>query len=402
MKKVLSIVIVLCAVIVFGSTEKLRFFIDCRFCDMNYIRSEITFVDYVIERQSADVFLMIKTQTTGGGGEKYILEFTGRNSFEGIDEILEFNISGDETRDLVRQRTVNHIKMGLIRYVARTPLSESFSIRYIEQAKEIRTTDEWNSWVFSIGGNGYFNGNAGYDSRNVNGILNIRRITEDWIFRTTYFYSHNFSDNKRYGYASTSESQRSDVTVVKSLTDHWSAGMISGWNNSEFSNRKNYFYIYPRIEYNIFPYSESTSRQLRIMYGIGANYTEYYQTTIYDKDEELRYKQSLEAALSITKQWGNIYCSVTGSNFIHDLKKKRFDSYAQISLRIAKGLSLNLSGGYSMIHDQIGLPKGNFSDEDILLHKREMATSYSYWSSVGFSYTFGSIYNNVVNPRFGN
>jgi hypothetical protein len=27
-------------------------------------------------------------------------------------------------------------------------------------------------------------------------------------------------------------------------------------------------------------------------------------------------------------------------------------------------------------------------------------TSYRYYSAIGVSYTFGSIYNNVVNPRF--
>jgi hypothetical protein len=118
--------------------------------------------------------------------------------------------------------------------------------------------------------------------------------------------------------------------------------------------------------------------------------------------KELRYKQSLEAALSVKKEWGSIYLSLTGSTYLHDFEKKRFDSFSQISIRIIKGLSLNLSGSYSRINDQIGLSAVGYTDEEILLQKKEMATSYSYWSSIGFSYTFGSIYNNVVNPRFGN
>jgi hypothetical protein len=45
--------------------------------------------------------------------------------------------------------------------------------------------------------------------------------------------------------------------------------------------------------------------------------------------------------------------------------------------------------------------KGDISAEDILLRIRQMETQFSYYFSGGFSYTLGSIYNNVVNPRFG-
>ena len=38
--------------------------------------------------------------------------------------------------------------------------------------------------------------------------------------------------------------------------------------------------------------------------------------------------------------------------------------------------------------------------EEILLRLRQLATDYSYYTSVGFSYRFGSAFNNVVNPRF--
>jgi hypothetical protein len=35
------------------------------------------------------------------------------------------------------------------------------------------------------------------------------------------------------------------------------------------------------------------------------------------------------------------------------------------------------------------------------VRQRQLATSYSYSVYFGVSYTFGSIFNNVVNPRFG-
>jgi hypothetical protein len=55
-----------------------------------------------------------------------------------------------------------------------------------------------------------------------------------------------------------------------------------------------------------------------------------------------------------------------------------------------------------MIHDQLNLVKQDLTYDEILLQRKEIATQYEYFVSFGLSYTFGSIYNNVVNPRFGN
>jgi hypothetical protein len=54
-----------------------------------------------------------------------------------------------------------------------------------------------------------------------------------------------------------------------------------------------------------------------------------------------------------------------------------------------------------MIHDQISLKKGQASLESVLLRRTMLETNYQYYFSIGLSYTFGSIYSNVVNPRFG-
>jgi hypothetical protein len=46
--------------------------------------------------------------------------------------------------------------------------------------------------------------------------------------------------------------------------------------------------------------------------------------------------------------------------------------------------------------------KGEASEADILLQLQELETSYHLEGELGLTYTFGSIYNNIVNPRFGN
>jgi hypothetical protein len=53
-----------------------------------------------------------------------------------------------------------------------------------------------------------------------------------------------------------------------------------------------------------------------------------------------------------------------------------------------------------MVHNQLSIPKGDYSIEDILLNRAELETQFTYFASVGFSYSFGALYNNIVNPRF--
>jgi hypothetical protein len=72
-----------------------------------------------------------------------------------------------------------------------------------------------------------------------------------------------------------------------------------------------------------------------------------------------------------------------------------------MNFRIAKGLTFNISGGASLVHDQLSLVKGGATYEEVLLRRKEIATQYTYYTSLGLTYTFGSIYNNAVNPRFG-
>jgi hypothetical protein len=55
----------------------------------------------------------------------------------------------------------------------------------------------------------------------------------------------------------------------------------------------------------------------------------------------------------------------------------------------------------SSVHDQIWLPAKVADDDEVLLGNKRLPTDFEYELDFGFSYRFGSIYNNVVNPRFG-
>ncbi len=70
-------------------------------------------------------------------------------------------------------------------------------------------------------------------------------------------------------------------------------------------------------------------------------------------------------------------------------------------VRVFKGLSLSVNGRYSKVRDQLNLAAGEASLEELLLRRKELLSGYRYNLSVGLSYSFGSVYSSVVNPRFG-
>ena len=113
------------------------------------------------------------------------------------------------------------------------------------------------------------------------------------------------------------------------------------------------------------------------------------------------FKNDLTVTVDIKQPWGTISTSIEGSHYFNDFKKNRLQVFGQLSLSLFEGMSVNLFGSVSMIHDQLSLPMGGATPDEILLRQKELATQYSYFASIGLSYTFGSIYNNIVNPRFG-
>jgi hypothetical protein len=126
----------------------------------------------------------------------------------------------------------------------------------------------------------------------------------------------------------------------------------------------------------------------------------YDSVTIYDKLEETLLDHRLIVAAEATQPWGAVFGSLTASQYLSDPSKYRIDGFMYSNLRITRGLNLNFEIGYTMYRDQINLKKGTADPQEVLLRLRQLQTGYSYYGSVGISYTFGSVFQNVVNPRF--
>jgi hypothetical protein len=369
----------------------------------DYIRREIPYINYVRDIKDADLYIISTRQMTGSGGREYSYFLVGQHDFAGMRDTLQFTTTPDETEEGRRSKEVSILKMGLMRYVARTPLARYINIQFSEPMSETVSTDKWKNWVFRPSLSATLLGEKTYSYRYINTSFTADKITEDWKFRTRLSYNYRVEkfDVGEEIIKSTYNTKYAGTQLVRSLTDHWSVGGQASVSASTYENEDFSLELLPGIEYDLFPYSESTRRQLRIQYSIGYTYKDYIDTTIYNKTEEHLWLHRLSAAYQVIQKWGDINLVMTYSNYLHDWSKNNLDFGAEISLRIAKGLRLDLYGGYSIIHDQLGLIKGDISAEDILLRIRQMETQFSYYLSGGFSYTFGSIYNNVVNPRFG-
>jgi hypothetical protein len=371
----------------------------------DYIRKEIPYVNYVRDIKDAGLYIISTNQTTGSGGSEYTYFLVGQNENAGMRDTLKFASSPDETQDEIRVRQVRTLKMGLMRYVAKTPLSKYMTIGFSEPLSETVSSDKWNSWVFSSSIYGYVQGQKTYFQSYLSGNISASRVTKDWKINIR---SNLNQSNDKYiiddttTILSSSSSKNINALIVRSISEHWSLGGTARIGASKYSNNRFIVSLMPGIEYDLFPYSESTRRQLRILYTAGYSFVNYIDTTIYDKIREPLWSHSLTASYEVVQKWGNIDLSVGYSNYLKDWTKNNLYVSGSLTLRIAKGLSISLGGSASLIHDQLGLVKGDVPLDQILLQRKELATQYSYFTSFGLTYTFGSIYNNVVNPRFGN
>ena len=154
-----------------------KVFLDCDSCDLDYIKTEITFVNYVRDRLEAQVHVLITTQATGSGGREYTVTFIGQNECRDLTDIQKYFSAQSDTEDDVRRGLVRTLKLGLMSYVGRTPIACRIAVDYTKPGASGPVRDRWNSWVFSLTGSGYFSGEETYMSRMVDFSFSANRVT---------------------------------------------------------------------------------------------------------------------------------------------------------------------------------------------------------------------------------
>jgi hypothetical protein len=387
---------------------KLLVFLDCQFeCDTDYILQNVQFLDYVRDRTVAEVHVLVTSEPTGGGGRAWTLQFIGQGRFQNRTSTLTFTTATTATDDDRRKEFVRVFKLGLVPFALETSVAPQLDVNWTRPAGGTTTPgarDPWNYWVFRIGGGGNFNGEETSTNRSLRFNFSGNRTTEAW--KITFFTGANRNENRFHTsdgevIRSESDNWNGNVLIVKSVRAQWAAGAEASVSHSTFSNTDRALAFAPGIEYDFFPYRDWSRKSLTLRYTIGATWHDYRSLTIFDRLDEVVPAHHLNASLGLRQPWGSLGISARLSEHLNALDRYRMSFFGNTDVRLFKGFSFDFFGEYTKIRDLIGLEKGDASTEDLLLRIRQFATGYSYFVNFGISYSFGSIFNSVVNPRFG-
>ena len=387
---------------------RLRVYIDACNCFSEFLRSEIRWVDFVRQQQDGDLQVLSTTGRTGAGGFETVLRFVGAGRFAGLDHELRAVTPPNEPEDVRRRDILRTVQVGLLGFAARDGMPADLGLTIREPTARLAAPprDPWNQWVFRVNGGGSYSSEESNRERRWNLGISADRITHNWLLsfgtdfqtRTEEF---NLDDDDESPLEVVRREREADWFIARSLGSHWSFGVDGDTESSTFGNVKFRTEMLPAIEFNLFPYEQYASRQLRVMYGVGLQHARYNEITLFDRLRETRPRHEFSVTRDQREPWGTLQSSVEWSQYLHDTARNRLEFEAEISLRLARGLSLEFEGQASRIRDQLSLPRRGATPEEVLLRVRELQSGHEVDISIGLSYSFGSIFNNVVNPRFG-
>ncbi len=387
---------------------RLSVFLDCDTCDELHIRTELNFVDYVRDQNQADVHIFVTRSITVFGGNLYELSFIGRGTLEGsslnLSRVLGQDTSGEQRRAVINEA----LRLGLAPFLGSEGSTDVFSINYARnesvQSDQLLSRDPWRHWIFNL-----YGGDFELDLESNRTVFDSRwgfyadHRSEEWKARIRPYFNYDLVRIQRdQGAVIRSSISRHglDSYLIRSLGPHWSAGLFVDYVTRNDRNLRHLLEVVPGVEYSLLPYEVATRRAITFVYRIGFLYADYFEPTIFGETEEWLPHHHLDATVAIRRPWGDIFSGLEGSQYLHDLSKQRAEFFANISVRLFEGFSLEVEGSFQMIRDQLFLPAGKLLLEDILLQQRELATDYYASTSIAFSYTFGSKFANVVNTRF--
>ena len=388
-------------------SPQLKVFLDCEDCFQGFLRTELTFVDFVRDRTEAEIHVLVTTVETGSGGREYTVAFIGAGPFAGVDNTLRTVSTRDDPEDVIRRQLANTLRIGLLNYLAHRNVPPELAVKVELGSEDERPAvrgDRWNNWVFSVQGSASFDGEESSREQQVGGSVSADRITPDWKITLGFELDHETEEfDLDEDEPVKVERRERDFRwlVVKGLGEHWSVGGEGDIESSTFENTELSIAFAPAIEFNVFPYSTYTRRQLRALYALGVQHVDYYEETLFGKTRETLPTHELSLTYEQRERWGSLQARTEWSQYLHELDKSRLEVDGELSVRLARGLSVSGEINASRIRDQLSLPARGATPEEILLRIRQLRSGYQYRFAFSVRYSFGSIFSSVVNPRFG-
>jgi hypothetical protein len=391
--------------------EPIRVFLDCNFCDDDYLQVETPWVAFVRDRGASDVHLLLTRIETGSGGHRYQLAVIPHDTAARRDT-LTFLTGPTATEDARRSEIARNIQLALVPYALHTAAGTGLRVtaprlHEVEAGPAQTRRDPWRAWVFEVGGSASVENEQRQSDADFAANAEGRRVTAALKlgFETSARYSRSRfqldEDDSSGSVISRTENYNGGIVAVRSLGGRWALGAEAAASSSTFSNTRLAVRAAPAVEYSIWPYAEATRRQLVFQYSVGVSSYRYRETTIFDRLSEVRPNHTFVVGYDVRQPWGSANASLEAASYLDDMHQNRVECDAEWDLRLFEGVELEFGGRVERIHDQLSIPKRDATPEEILLQRRALATDYRYDFRVGFSYTFGSIFSPVVNPRFG-
>ena len=395
-----------------ASVDRPNVFFDCSGprCNFDYHRTEIDWVNWVRVPEASDVHVIITSLGTGSGGREFRFDFLGQGAYEGYENAVRYQSLPTDTEREQLDGFAHALGVGLASFASSAGFRDIVTLvsaapRDIAGERVVARSeveDRWNLWVFRINGSGEFDGESTRREVQSSGSFSVSRVTPTWKVRTNLRGSYRRLNVEldEGDFVDTRVDWNFNQTVVYALAGHWSTGMqLQSARTTRFNQRLR-VELSPVIEYSFFPYEEATRRSMTASYRIGGAYREYFETTTFGEDQETRYEHTLEIDFSQRQDWGDAGVTLQGSQFLHDMGLYNVSLRGDIDYRVLRGFSINARGSIQRVEDQIYLSAKGATDEEALLALRRRATSYEYSLRLGFSFQFGSLFNNVVNNRF--
>lgn len=402
MKEILLfILLILVAGFGFGQNEKIKVFLNCR-CDDDYLKQNTLFFDYVRDMDLADIEVFVFEITNASGGRNFSFNFKGKNKFN-KEYVISKTIPQNTSFNKSRKSLLDTYKLGMASFLSNTDYQSQVEVNFNNNNlfPENLTKDKWKNWVFEVYGSFNFENEKSINEEEYNFGFDIDRVTNNWRFRSDFEIDRSikFFSGGEQNYSSERESFYFSASLVKSISNHFSTGIFSSYTQDTYRNYKSSYNISPAIEYNFIPYNEVLTREVTLAYKLGYNLFRYIDETIYGFEDQKMFNHSLTLNLRFREKWGSIYSYLVASQFLDLPEQNRLTINNNLNIRIIRGLSVRISAYFRFIRDQINLPKGAASVEDLLLRQRQISTNFQNRISMGLSYTFGSIFNNIVNQR---
>ena len=390
---------------------KTKVFIECTrswLCDFDYLRTELSMVDFVRDRFIADVHVQVNTQFNSSGSEQNTIVFKGQNSFLNQDDTLTYFSGSTLSDDEKRKKMLKSVTLGLIKYISHTEAANNIVITYNKPANTDslnikKQKDPWNYWIMSLGSSGSFDGDANYKSQSIYSYIYADRETDKT--KTNIGLSYNYRRNEfvisdEETVVKENPQTNGYVNFITKINEHWGYGIFTSYLKSEYSNYDIKLSLIPKVEYDVFKYKDFNSQRLVISYGAGIQYNNYKDTTIFFKTEETLLIQNAAVISSFTKPWGSINVGAFYNSYLNDLSKFALSFSGSVNWNIFKGFKFGVGGSYDITRNLIQLSKEGATRDEVLLQQKQLNSQYSYFFGVGVSYQFGSKFNNYINPVF--